>query len=742
MWNPLDQHENYNISLPAPLLMELLSPWENAFEISLRGTSMWEERYLVAEYFLFSFILQQMDAISPEQCQNLLRTVPFFQMIYGKVMNDVETGDLIDTSFQSALETNQRLLTQVGISSLPFTFLGSFFERFGIFVEDHTNDSARNATGSFFTPSTIAQFIVNKTLDLGDFSQSIDTIKCLDPSSGSGIFLVTLAITLLNQQLNQSKVTPEVKVDCIRNILTRQIWGLDLSKNAQRVTQLQLILWAHALVPQAKLRETCSWVTNCTQGDFLSDANVFQSDFAVIVGNPPFGNLLSEKQKEAAKKWAKTRTREISELFLERALEKLGSGGCLGFIMPKTMAYYTQWARARGLLLPAKLAGVADLGLSFPGVNFETIVLFAQNGLSSPKTENFPIFDVNQGEIGVFPRKYVRETGIIPLQALAPDDEKFLDAFHKTSVPVGRLVQVHQVTRGIYLPEEVKGECKPGNLLWINRVPDIQHYAIERLWNLDADIVSRVNPTRAQLLRCPKVLLKVLRGQKISAIADPWGILVPTEKIVSILLEKSSPRQILTWNACLNSWPASYYLQKLVFSGTTESARVLDFPYLKHVPVLTHSPSVINLLSGIHLALLLAAQIQRQFPALITPQDVYDLGLGFQQILFLSYRGETLDDPQLSLERDFETNLALLRRIYVASALVPPSGGLSRVNLEKYHPNQKQFDVFETEIHPRAKKFAQQVKALLTANISRDIKNCLEKDPQWNNLVQYFKSRF
>src|SRR4030042_3851690 len=148
--------------------------------------------------------------------------------------------------------------------------------------------------------------------------------------------------------------------------------------------------------------------------------------------------------------------------------------------MPKTMAYYARWARARALLLPTKLAGVADLGLSFMGVNFETFVLFAQNGISSRKEENLPIFDVNLDKIGVFPHKYVRKTGLIPLQPLVPDDEALLDTIQKSSVPIGNLVQSSQITRGIYLSEEIKDECKPGGLLWINRVPDIQHYAIER----------------------------------------------------------------------------------------------------------------------------------------------------------------------------------------------------------------------------------------------------------------------
>src|SRR5271157_788430 len=84
----------------------------------------------------------------------------------------------------------------------------------------------------------------------------------------------------------------------------------------------------------------------------------------------------------------------------------------------------------------------------------------------------------------------------------------------------------------------------------------------------------------------PKVLFKVLRGRKITAIADPWGIIAPTEKIVSLNLTGHSPEEILATCACCNSWIASFFLQKLLFSDTTESARVMDYPYLKFVTLL------------------------------------------------------------------------------------------------------------------------------------------------------------
>ncbi len=729
-------------SLPISLTMELLSIWDETFKKLSSNDFKLEALYRAGEFSLVSLMMQQITPASQEQCLKDLTKIPIFQKAYNFIHDDGAPEQLFLTTFRTTLRTTQDRLLRVGIDTLPITFLGSFFERFGLFGESEKKNPDRKATGSFYTPATIAHFIVNKVLEIGNFPVSNESVTCLDPSCGGGIFLVTLAATLFRHKMEGLAKSSNAKVECIRKILTRQVWGMDLSPDAQRVSQLQLILWAYSHLPDLSFGEICSWVVHCSQGDFLANTQQFRHKFSVIVGNPPFGNLLSREQKQAAKEWATTRTREISELFLERALGILDKKGCLGFVMPKTMAYYAQWDRARALLLPGKFAGIADLGLSFPGVNFETLALFAQNLPIDERKDPFPVFAESRGTIGTFPRQYINETGLIPLQPLNPDDEELLNIIRKNSVPLMRLVRSNDVTRGIYMPEETKASCKAGSLLWINRVPDIQHYAIKRLWRVDPGAISLANPSRIKVLRCPKVLVKVLRGRKLSVMADPWGILVPTEKLVSIILDKTPPREILAWNACLNSWPASYYLQKVIFSGTTESARVLDYPYLQHVPVLVQTPQSINTLSGINLILLLAAQVHVQFPLLLPPESVHNLGMLFQQILFLTYSGETPNEPLLAMESEFNTNLQLLHDLFVMGATNPPPGGLSRENLAEIPRERGSSDKLPHQLLPRAQNFTQQVKMLLLGSVVAQLKERVATNPLWNKLVSYFNATF
>ncbi len=722
--------------------MDLFAIWDETFKTLSKTVVNIETLYLAGESALVSLILEQLTKASREQCLEIFENVPFFQRAYKKVFaGEGEVGNLLST-IGPALGKTRQALQQAGFEILPVTFLGIFFERFGIIGEKQRKNSGRNETGSFYTPAAIAQFIVQRTFELGSYADSIEKVQCLDPACGGGIFLLALAETLLRYEMERNAKDPDAKVARIRHILTHQVWGIDLSPDALRVSQLQLILWALSFAPEIKIEEICSWVGHCTQGDFLSAACEGMTPFSVIVGNPPFGNLLSETQKEAAKGWATTRTREISELFLERALNILDAGGCLGFVMPKTMAYYAQWERARGLVLPTMLAGVADLGLSFPGVNFETFALFAKNNPADEKSNQLPIFDLKRGLIGTFPRQYISETALIPLQPLVPEEETYLETIRVNSVPVSRLAQTREVTRGIYLSEEVKSGCKAGDCLWINRVPDIQHYAIKRLWAVDPSVISQANPSRIKALQNPKVLVKVLRGRKLSSIPDPWGILMPTEKLVSILPDKCSPREILAWSACLNSWPASYYLQKVIFSGTTESARVLDYPYLKHVPMLLHTSRAVNVLSGIQLALLLATQIQTQMPPLLPPTAVPSIGLLFQQVIFLIYSGEVPNDPPLSLEDDFDPYLQLWRDFLITSALKSPVGGLSRVNLANFDKNQELPNEKNRLLENSAQNFARELNRLLSQNMIQKYDPIVKRNPQWHQLVQYFNSKF
>ncbi len=728
-------------ALPVPITMKILSIWQNPLNKLLGKSENEEINYLMGEYVLVSFILQQISGISREKCLIFLKNIPFFQKNYGIILENAETEQTVRTHFQPGIELTKEILAQNGLNALPFTFLGTFFERCGILGETEKQVSARSATGSFYTPATIAQFIVDKTIEVGNFPEPLEKVKCLDPACGGGIFLVALAEALLKSKLNRSPSHSDAKIDYIRDILSRQIWGIDLSPNAQRVSQLQLILWAYSLVPRIDLGEISSWVTHCSQGDFLFTSPESLPDISIIVANPPFGNLLDYFQKTEVEKWATTRSQEISELFLERALGILSPDGCLGFVMPKTMAYYIAWSRARKLVLPDRLEGVADLGLSFPGVNFETLILFVKKTPLTAAGSPLPIFAVDKGTIGTFPRQYIRNTNLIPLQPLDPEDENLIEIIRKNCVTHPYQIRSYYNTRGIYLPEKKKTECKAGNVLWLNRVPDIQHYAIRRLWKIDHEVVSHARFNRFKYLQVPKILVKVLRGRKLSAIPDPWGILMPTEKLVSILLENASPREILAWNACINGWPASFYLQKVVFSQTTESARVLDDPYFEQIPILTNLTQSINTLSGINLALSLAAQINFLFPKVIPLDTFRDTGMLFQRIMFLSYMGKTPNDNKLSMKEVFDNHLQLLHNLFVAMAIDPPAGGLSRNNLFKLTRNPEKCLEFSDELTSRVQAYAEELEDLLTSGIVNKMTNLAEMNPVWQKFVDYFDSK-
>ena len=114
------------------------------------------------------------------------------------------------------------------------------------------------------------------------FEQS--SFKVLDPSCGSGTFLVCISRLFLYLS----------KINLIKEKAILQLWGFDLAKTAVSVTQLRLLfLSMYEKCKETllnKVEETNAVIKldfeNIIHGDFLFHPNY--ESFDIIIGNPPF----------------------------------------------------------------------------------------------------------------------------------------------------------------------------------------------------------------------------------------------------------------------------------------------------------------------------------------------------------------------------------------------------------------------------------------------------------------------
>lgn len=204
-----------------------------------------------------------------------------------------------DNTPQTKLFEDWRLFD---FSIIQIELLSEIYENF-LFK---THPELKKKTGTYYTPPSLVEFILNEKLPV-DKKEKNYNVKILDPSCGSGIFLVESFKRLVQRYENQhnEKLSDFGK---LKKLLTDNIFGIELHPQAIKVAAFSLYL---ALVDnlnpktiwQNKKHQLPNLINNPNdkslkvQGnnlfcrDTLSDLskeNKLQN-FALIVGNPPFG---------------------------------------------------------------------------------------------------------------------------------------------------------------------------------------------------------------------------------------------------------------------------------------------------------------------------------------------------------------------------------------------------------------------------------------------------------------------
>ncbi len=177
-------------------------------------------------------------------------------------------------------------------------------------------------TGSFYTPKSIADFLVSY---LSDKLQDKKTISVLEPSAGDGIFVKTI----YNHQILSEKIEKVVAVEQSKR---------ELNKIVKEVKQKSFL---------------------AVHSDFLEFQSKNKQKFSLVVGNPPYikKSLLKENQIEHCKtihqnaNLADTKPKNIWTAFLVRSIEFTGKDGILAFVLPSELLQVKFAAELRELIL-------------------------------------------------------------------------------------------------------------------------------------------------------------------------------------------------------------------------------------------------------------------------------------------------------------------------------------------------------------------------------------------------------
>ena len=223
----------------------------------------------------------------------------------------------------------------------------------GLLYQSLCDIGNRKFSGSYYTPAAVASRLISIHLPECSSSQTF-----FDPSCGTGIFLLKLPDTLPLKNLYGNDLDPL----CIA--LTRI--NLALKYMITREEDLEILY------------------RNFTVSDYLSKENdstlpVPDAGFDIILGNPPWGATLTEKQKSYYRKHFSCASRqgtEIFDLFIEQSLTLLSSRGIVSFVLPEALLCVKMHQPIRSLLLTScHASSVEYLGDVFRNVYCPSIIL-------------------------------------------------------------------------------------------------------------------------------------------------------------------------------------------------------------------------------------------------------------------------------------------------------------------------------------------------------------------------------
>lgn len=318
----------------------------------------------------------------------------------------LKLADLVSGKISTS-DRQLQLWPRYSFDVVPLEFISSVYEEF--LNEDKYKNKA------FYTPPHLVDYLLDAVLP---WEGEDWNLRILDPSCGSGIFLVKAFQRLIYRWRAANGREP--LVSDLKPILANNLVGVDINPEAIRVASFSLYLaMADAIEPKHYVtREKVFPPLRGKQliaADFFNEAisgfrtNEDAKSFHLIVGNAPWGESSIKKTSEAvnegpthAELWAKAHkwpvvNKDIGPLFLAKGLELVRDEGQVAMVQPALLWLYHRGGRALRLRTRFfdrhRVDEVTNLTAVrhelFPNVIGPSCIFVVGSGRSSPETTLF-----------------------------------------------------------------------------------------------------------------------------------------------------------------------------------------------------------------------------------------------------------------------------------------------------------------------------------------------------------------
>ena len=408
------------------------------------------------------------------------------------------------------------------------------------FSENISDDKTKNK-GVFYTPEYITDYISKNTiipyLSLSNKAETVDELideyddidflydklinfKIIDPSCGSGAFLIKAVDILFEIYLSLSCSVNEA----LNNILNN-IYGVDLDRESVELTKIVLFLKVKSYnkdFSPKNFNVKCgnSLIDN---SDVCDNPFIWNVKFDIVFGNPPYINIYKIASNKGEVDYYKKnyisafKKFDLYILFLEKGFKLLKKNGVLGYIIPSNFLNQPYGFKIRELLLTkTSIIKITDLTnfKIFKNASNSLILLFFKSSFSKDNliTIEFPddmYLNGDKNEVLIPQDTYINFNDFQIRLKVNNENLKVINKIHDKSILIDEICHVSTGIRSIPQSKFHSYEKLDSNSKKLIIGKDILNYYInyKGLWlNYLPD--NLFNPMSPELFENDKIVIR------------------------------------------------------------------------------------------------------------------------------------------------------------------------------------------------------------------------------------------
>jgi type I restriction-modification system DNA methylase subunit len=218
---------------------------------------------------------------------------------------------------------------------IPIQLISTIYEM--LFQLELEDDCKKQRHGTYYTPYHLVEMLMDEVYPWdGEYN---DQFKILDPACGSGVFLVEAYRRTISRWMTSYDRT-NISAEELQQLIKKHIYGVDFNEEAIRIAAFSLSLVLCDYLEPLNIWNTLTFPSLRNQNLFISDffdedQTFNQYKYDIVIGNPPWESILSEKAARYLKESKLVvGDKQISQAFTWKAADCCKNDGWICLLMP------------------------------------------------------------------------------------------------------------------------------------------------------------------------------------------------------------------------------------------------------------------------------------------------------------------------------------------------------------------------------------------------------------------------